>query len=120
MKDNEIHIGDVLRIREWDDMAAEFGVEWRLEYQVINCRFAFTDDMKPLCGKKFTVRGINKDNWTDRMCYLSEERAEDRASDLFLYWKISADMLEPFEEEEAVAAPDGSLFDFLMGTKEKI
>lgn len=26
MRDEEIHIGDVLRIREWDDMTNEFGM----------------------------------------------------------------------------------------------
>ena len=58
MRDEDIHIGDVLRIRQWDDMAKEFGVN---DYGSIPCRCAFTEDMCYLCGEKFTVSGFYND-----------------------------------------------------------
>ena len=44
-------VGDKVRVREWDDMAKEFGSDKRK----IFCRCSFVDYMKPLCGKVFTV-----------------------------------------------------------------
>lgn len=44
-------IGDKVRVREWDDMAKEFGSDEKR----IFCTSFFMDGMKPLCGKVFTV-----------------------------------------------------------------
>ena len=44
-------VGDEVRVREWDDMAKEFGSDKRK----IFCTCFFMDCMKPLCGKVFTV-----------------------------------------------------------------
>lgn len=48
-------VGDELRIREWDDMADEFGLD---DEGHINCKFSFAKWMRPMCGKDFTVRNI--------------------------------------------------------------
>ena len=44
-------VGDKVRVREWDDMAKEFGSN----EVMIFCTCSFMDCMKPLCGKVFTV-----------------------------------------------------------------
>ena len=44
-------VGDKVRVREWDDMAKEFGSDKRK----IFCTYSFMNCMKPLCGKVFTV-----------------------------------------------------------------
>lgn len=44
-------VGDKVRVREWDDMAKEFGSDKRK----IFCTCSFIDCMKPICGKVFTV-----------------------------------------------------------------
>lgn len=44
-------IGDKVRVREWDDMAKDFGSN----EVMIFCTCSFIDCMKPLCGKVFTV-----------------------------------------------------------------
>lgn len=44
-------VGDKVRVREWDDMAKEFGSDKRK----IFCTCSFMYCMKPLCGKVFTV-----------------------------------------------------------------
>lgn len=76
-------VGDVCRIREWDDMAAEFGLNWG----DICCQFCFTREMKYLCGKIFTIKEI-----IDDIYYRSVEGIE-LAADHFFY-SISADMLQ--------------------------
>lgn len=44
-------VGDKVRVREWDDMAKEFGSN---EVMIL-CTCSFIDCIKPLCGKVFTV-----------------------------------------------------------------
>ena len=78
MSNRDFKVGDVLRVRQWDDMVKEFGVH----NSIISCRFLFTLTMKRLCGEQFTVRTIDPDG-----VYHSEECIEGG-------WNISADMLE--------------------------
>lgn len=113
MKYRDIHVGDVLRIRRWEDMEAEFGLGDDGE---INCSFKFTKNMLPVCGQKFTV--MKRDS---RERFWSEEGVEKINLPTWRdHWNISADMLEPWCEEEIVEpVSEDSLFDFLMGTKEE-
>lgn len=75
--------GDVCRIREWDDMAEEFGEDEELNE--ILCEFTFTDAMRYLCGKTFTVKRVSGGQ------YFSEEHIE---TGYLRTYSISADMLE--------------------------
>lgn len=45
-------VGDVVRIREWDDMESEFGLE--LDGS-IGCTFSFVAGMRQSCGELCTV-----------------------------------------------------------------
>ena len=110
MKDSEIHIGDRLRIREWDDMAAEFETDDDGDLEIYDAhrnRVWFTREMQYLCGQTFTVREIVEDSvvWS----YVSEE--PDPTD-----WTIIAPMLEPAGDPEPVSAPEdsGGLFSFLL------
>ena len=113
MRKEHIHIGDVLRIREWDDMVEEFGYEFG-DGDDIDCDKVFTSKMAYLCGQKFTVRGIS-----DHDGFLSEEDVELSVDSPLGTWVISADMLEPYVEETPVTleSSDG-LFSYLMGAAE--
>lgn len=51
-------VGDRVRIRQWDDMANEFGVNPRGS---ILCKFIFLDSMKFLCGREFIITRISYD-----------------------------------------------------------
>ena len=53
----EIHTGDVVRVREWDDMEAQYGIHMGS----IPCNLAFTDAMKEICGREFVVKSIDED-----------------------------------------------------------
>ena len=94
MKDIEIHIGDVLRIRSWEDMKAEYGID---ECGVIlpAGEAGFHEEMCLLCGEKFTVTKIVSRR-NEYHGYRSEEGVENR--DRLSSWVILSWMLEPYED----------------------
>ena len=96
MRPEDIHIGDRLRFREWDDMLAEFPDRSDSEAIRVNDWdiAGFTKYMRFLCGQPFTVRSQQK----QRGGYQSEEGVEkydEDGSERFPHWIIEAFMLEP-------------------------
>ena len=89
-------VGDLVRIRSWDDMASEFGID---EDGNIPCRFSFVEYMKNLCGIEFEITGIDGGRYGG--C------PEGNAS-------ISIDMIEPVQDEEIDGA---EIDDFLSAMK---
>ena len=87
MNIEDIQIGDMVRIRDWDDMKAEFGEE----NGNILCTYGFCDYMKPLCGMTLKVRDIRGGDID-----VVDEEGYTPAQILSKYCAlISADMLEP-------------------------
>ena len=74
----DLSVGDVVVIRSWEDMKAEFGLT---SSGNISCKFIFTKDMRYLCGRELVVRSIY-----DNSIRFVDNREEN--------WSISADMLE--------------------------
>lgn len=91
MRDEDIHIGDKFRVRQWDDMELEFGLYGTGS---IKCAFSFTEEMRYLCGRPFTIRARD----VMRGNYISEEREEFCKAAPGGIWSISADMLEPIDD----------------------
>ena len=52
----EFQVGDIVRIRDWDDMADEFGVN---SYGSIRCNGNFIPDMRYLCGLESKIVSID-------------------------------------------------------------
>lgn len=99
MRDEDIHIGDVLRVKQWEDMKEEFG--YGIEGGILTIP-SFAGGMRYLCGTQFTVKNIYKD--CGGICYRSFEGGENERQ--FGHWYISADMLEPFAEDDFEVAND--------------
>lgn len=99
MKPEDIKIGDRLRVREWEDMVEEFGDDG---YDIA-CDLTFTQNMRYMCGRPFTVEEIS----TDSRRFFSKEGMEWR-------WSISADMLEPLEIDDKPETDDDFLERFSM------
>lgn len=51
------NVGDRVTIRQWDDMAAEFGLDVYGDIKVPKAYF--TEPMRKYCGKTFTIVHIN-------------------------------------------------------------
>ena len=98
MKDKDIHIGDVLMIRSWEDMLND---GFLTEDGHISFRYSFNDiefsaNMRHLCGRMFTVICKMDNYFLGRTIYMSDERVERDGIRGHLPWLITADMLEPY------------------------
>ncbi len=71
-------IGSTIRIRSWESMAEQFGID---ECGNIPCKYVFLEDMKHLCGQQYTIVGFTA----------FEEVLVDR----YLGYTLSIDMIEP-------------------------
>lgn len=97
MYDNQINPGQKLRIRQWEDMADEFGYITENDINVPD--FCFIRSMDKLCGKEFTVL----DRYTSadgRTYYRSQEGIEKNVYSTG-FWYITAGMLEPIDPNDA-------------------
>ena len=99
MRDEDVHIGDTVRVRQWDDMKNEFGTD---QNGNINSAFLFAQDAIKLCGKHFTVTEI----WRGISCGLGYYGTIEGSSDASLF---IADELEPLADEEWEAANDNDI-----------
>lgn len=89
---HKFKVGDKVRIRQWDDMAKEFGVN----YGFINVGTnMFTYDMKYLCGKIAIIKATGANNLV-RLEFKGNVDDTD-------YWFYTTDMLEPYTPRAAKA-----------------
>lgn len=91
---SDFKVGDVVRVRQWDDMMSEFGLDCDGN---IDCAACFTVDMEDLCGRVFTISKMTK--------YGSKEIYIVRGHDFG--WTITTDMLESFDAEHFDVSADG-------------
>ena len=93
MRVEDIHVGDVVRIRDWDDMAQEFGVIESGTH--IRTRPVFLEDMKYLCGQEVMVVEIR----SPHDIIIDYERTEGcfLGADIFEPAQLE---LEPFNNDE--------------------
>lgn len=92
------HVGDVVRIREWDDMVEEFGTETDDDDdEYIACTFSFVSEMRKYCGQEYTIRSI----MGREVFFVNHEELFQRDIDGWT-WDISVDMIEPCQPPAAV------------------
>ena len=82
--------GNIIKIRQWDDMKKEYGYSSLQE--AIMCKHLFTDFMKELCGKEFKITKEMEEDYVrfehfDIDNYLDDAGTKD-------YIIISTDMIE--------------------------
>lgn len=86
-------VEDKVKIREWDDMAKEFGIG---ELGSIKCKCSFTAPMRKYCGKVGVIRNTNE----SEICGIIYELEFGNESP---YWGFSDDMFEKSVEVEESA-----------------
>lgn len=79
---HEFKAGDRVRIRQWDDMEKEFGLN---ELNDIDCICCFTEEMKDFCGKVGTIKDSS---YSGKVKFFESYLNESP-------WDFSTDMLEP-------------------------
>ena len=73
-------VGDMVQIRQWEDMEKEFGIK----RGNIDCRFSFVPEMKIFCGKRLRIINTYK-NSSGEIDYTLKTGAD---------WSFSEDMFE--------------------------
>jgi len=79
----DFKVGDRVRIRAWDDMEKEYGLN---ELMNIKCKKTFTSGMKNLCGRTATISETREDGVVNLCDW------DDSSGDIA--WQFSTDMLE--------------------------
>ena len=83
-----IKAGNIVKVRQWDDMEEEFGCSYYFANKlVINCSKTFTEEMRKYCGEIIEI--------TKNM----EKKFNEYGYFYYEYYMFSTDMLEPYEEE---------------------
>ena len=78
-------VGELVRIRQWDDMVKEFGTR---STGSVNCRCLFIKGMKPLCGKYAEIVRLNG-SLVELKLFNCDDSVEN--------WNYSTDMIEKVE-----------------------
>ena len=103
MSPDRFAVGDVVRIREWDDMESEFGLRFG---QDIKCTHTFVAGMRESCGESCIVLAkYGKD--VDLAFKDPEISAKMRG------YAFSTDMIEPVENVDMSPESVRSVSDFL-------
>lgn len=96
MRDEDIHIGDTLRIRSYEDMKSEFGADEEGDILINDGVSFIPKHMGYMCGKLFTVSNAEDDDGYGYE-YRSLQRVEGYGDS---HWCIKAWMLEPYTDTE--------------------
>ena len=75
-------VGELVRIRQWDDMEKEFGTD---SFGSVNCKCKFTDAMRPFCGKYAEIVRLNG-SLVELKLFNCDDLGEG--------WEYSTDMIE--------------------------
>lgn len=115
MKPMEVRIGETYRVREWDDMAAEFGMWWISGHRAVNTPVPLPEAYRRICGNQFTVRQMERLGGKHQgatLC-LSYEGVEvlRRGGGSVSVIVVTPEMLE---ELPTLEIPPESLMDFLF------
>lgn len=81
----QFSVGDVVIVRDWDDMEEEFGLDYEED---IDCEFTFTKGMAYLCGTQHVISEISELSGSVSF----EDDSADR-------WSISLDMLRHADDD---------------------
>ena len=77
-------VGELVRIRQWDDMEEEFGISGSGS---VACNLYFTESMKPLCGKYAEIVSLDENNVVVKLKFFN-------CGGLDTSWGYSTDMIE--------------------------
>lgn len=95
MRDEDIHIGDTLRIRSYEDMKSEFGADEKGDILMGDGVSFIPEHMGYMCGKLFTVSNAEDDDGYGYE-YRSLQRVEGYGDS---HWCIKSWMLESYEDD---------------------
>lgn len=120
-------VGDKVRVRQWDDMAKEFGFYGctKSNIDILGC--LFTNNMKKFCGSVVTISNIASDNsrylikeddqnwyWTDEMFEPYKVTLARQAD--FIDKEAYSKLIKQLEKQPIIFAPKSSIDGFKVST----
>ena len=100
---------NIVKVRQWDDMAEEFG-EFRvsLDGTTINCFLTFTEEMRKHCGEEIRInKDMEKDfNFHEVFCYEGHMFSTDMLEPYMIIEKEKEDLF--MKIQEVMELKDGS------------
>ena len=84
-------VGDRVRIREWDDMKGEFGLDRDGD---IASPMSFTGQMRHLCGRAVEIEAMAREIVILKNC---------NSNNSTLDWYFTADMIEPVKKRTLIS-----------------
>ena len=108
MVDSKYHVGDRVRVRDWDDMASESRDHNEVYINVGGC--TFVRDMRHLCGFEFVIENVLRMGGTFHYGVGIEEFKTKPGGN---YWLITEGMIEPVPDMEDDMVPAGDLMSIL-------
>ena len=105
--------GDIVRIRDWDDMAAEYGVTDG-DIDIGENRPWFTQPMRQFCGMICTVTAIET---VSRYELVRIKEVGDAPNDSIQLWNFCDEMLE-FVYSDTLTEISETDFDLLLGVEQ--
>ena len=82
--------GNIIKIRQWDDMKKEYGYS-SFEGAIL-CKFLFNDFMKELCGKEFEITKEMEEKFKEYKYFYIDNYLDDAGTKDYII--ISTDMIE--------------------------
>ena len=82
--------GNIIKIRQWDDMESEYGYSSLQE--AIMCKHLFADFMKELCGKEFEITKEMEEDYVRFEHFYIDNHLDDAGTKDYII--ISTDMIE--------------------------
>ena len=82
--------GNIIKIRQWDDMESEYGYS-SFEGAIL-CKFLFNDFMKELCGKEFKITKEMEEDYVRFEHFYIDNYLDDAGTKDYII--ISTDMIE--------------------------
>ena len=82
--------GNVIKIRQWDDMEEEYGL---IGIDSINCECAFTDNMRNLCGSEIKINEKMVEDFKKYKYFFADSKTYSISTDMIEYIKTTDDII---------------------------
>lgn len=89
----DAEVGALVRVRSWDDMEDEFGLN---EDGEIECNFIFVREMEEFCGQEYIIEEVHEDSGRVLLKRCVENEYEYNRT---RGWSFHPDMLELVDEQ---------------------
>ena len=82
--------GNIIKIRQWDDMEEEYGL---IGIDSINCECAFTDNMRNLCGSEIKINKKMVEDFKKYKYFFADSKTYSISTDMIEYIKTTDDII---------------------------